>query len=151
MQVCLPTITSLIVGTGLATSTIAQTAVSSKEMVVTPFEQLNFVVANPNGTLIAVAEGDPTNGPSSMYLKYRKGVNATHVHSSDYRLVVLQGTMKHWGKGQAEVTAQPLGPGGSWFQPGGKSHTDECLSDVCVVFVAWSGKRDRRPATPEDP
>jgi hypothetical protein len=154
MQVRLLTTTSLIAGTGFATSVIPQTAVSPKEMVVTPFEQLKFVPADPtkpNGTQIAVAEGDPANGPSSMYLKYTKGVNATHVHSSDYRLVVLQGTMKHWGKGQAEATAQPLGPGGSWFQPGGKSHTDECLTDVCVVFVSWSGKRDRRPATPEDP
>jgi hypothetical protein len=63
-----------------------------------------------------------------MYLKYTKCVNATHVQSSDYRLVVLQGTMKVGGKGQVEVTAQPLGPGGSWFQPGGKSHADECLT-----------------------
>jgi hypothetical protein len=146
--------TSLIAGIGLAVSAIAQPAVPTKEMVVTPFEQVKFVPIDPtkpNGNQIAVAEGDPASGPSSMYLQFKKGVNATHVHSSDYRLVVLQGTMKHWSKGQTEVTAKPLGPGGSWFQPGGKSHTDSCLTDVCVVFVVWSDKRDRRPATPEDP
>ena len=36
-----------------------------------------------------MAERDPASGPSSMYLKFKKGVNPTHVHSSDYRLVVL--------------------------------------------------------------
>jgi len=126
MHLRLLTITSLIAGIGLAVSAIAQPAVPTKEMVVTPFEQVKFVPIDPikpNGNQIAVAEGDPASGPSSMYLQFKKGVNPTHVHSSDYRLVVLQGTMKHWSKGQAEVTAKPLGPGGSWFQPGGKSHT----------------------------
>jgi hypothetical protein len=154
MNPCTRTVISLIAGIGLAVSAIAQPAAPMHEMVVTPFEQVKFAPSDPtkpNGIQIAVAEGDPATGPSSMYLKYSRGVNATHVHSSDYRLVVLQGTMKHWGKGQTEDTAKPLGPGGSWYQPGGKSHTDACLSDVCVVFVAWSGKRDRRPATPEDP
>jgi hypothetical protein len=67
MQVRLLTMTSLVAGTGFAISAIAQTAVPHKEMVVTPFEQPKFVPADPtkpNGTQIAVAEGDPANGPS---------------------------------------------------------------------------------------
>jgi hypothetical protein len=148
------TITCLTAVIGPAATAIAQPAVPIQQMVVTPWEQVKFSPidpAKPGGIQIAVAEGDPASGPSSMYLKYQRGVNAAHVHSSDYRLVVLQGTMKHWGKGQDEVTAKPLSPGGSWFQPGGRSHTDACLTDVCVVYVVWSGKRDRRPATAQDP
>src|ERR1700720_2791101 len=88
MHLRLLTITSLIAGIGLAVSAIAQPAVPTKEMVVTPFEQVKFVPIDPtkpNGNQIAVAEGDPASGPSSMYLQFKKGVNPTHVHSSDYR------------------------------------------------------------------
>ena len=78
MHLRLLTITSLIAGIGLAVSAIAQPAVPTKEMVVTPFEQVKFVPIDPikpNGNQIAVAEGDPASGPSSMYLKFKKGVN----------------------------------------------------------------------------
>jgi hypothetical protein len=47
-------------------------------MVVTPFEQVKCVPIDPikpNGNQIAVAQGDPASGPSSMYLKFKKGVN----------------------------------------------------------------------------
>jgi len=100
---------------GLAVSAIAQPAIPAKEMVVTPFEQVKFVPIDPikpNGNQIAVAEGNPASGPSLMYLKFKKGVNPTHVHSSDYRLVVLQGTMKHWSKGR-RGDCQPFRP--RWF------------------------------------
>ena len=62
MHLRLLTITSLIAGIGLAVSAIAQPAVPTKEMVVTPFEQVKFVPIDPtkpNGNQIAVAEGDP--------------------------------------------------------------------------------------------
>ena len=42
MHLRLLTITSLIAGIGLAVSAIAQPAVPTKEMVVTPFEQVKF-------------------------------------------------------------------------------------------------------------
>jgi len=47
-------------------------------MVVTPFEQVKCVPIDPikpNGNQIAVAEGDPASGLSSMYLEFQKGVN----------------------------------------------------------------------------
>jgi hypothetical protein len=61
-------------------------------MVVTPLEQVKFVPIDPikpHGNQIAVAAEASASGLSSMYLKVKKGVNPTHVHSSDYRLVVL--------------------------------------------------------------
>ena len=63
---------------GLAVSAIAQPAVPTKGMVVTPFEQVKCVPIDPikpNGNQIAVAEGDPASGLSSMYLEFQKGVN----------------------------------------------------------------------------
>ncbi len=67
MHLRLLTITSLIAGIGLAVSAIAQPAVPTKEMVVTPFEQVKFVPIDPikpNGDQIAVAEGGPGQRPS---------------------------------------------------------------------------------------
>ena len=77
MHLRLLTITSLIAGI-VAVSAIAQPAVPTKEMVVTPFEQVKFVPIDPikpNGNQIAVAEGDPASCLSSMYLEFKKGVN----------------------------------------------------------------------------
>jgi hypothetical protein len=59
----------LITGIRLAVSAIAQPAVPTKEMVVTPFEQVKFVPIDPikpNGNPIAVAEGNPAIGQICM-------------------------------------------------------------------------------------
>ena len=47
MHLRLPNITSFIAGIGLAVSAIAQPAVPTKEMVVTPFEQVKIVPIDP--------------------------------------------------------------------------------------------------------
>ena len=123
-------------------------------MIVVPIEAARFVPvdpASPNGTQVAVLSGDPESGPSAMLMRLKKGGGTPHVHSSDYQLVVLQGTMKHLGKAQAVADGKPLNPGSYWYQPGGKAHADPCLTDECLLFIVWSGKRDGRIATPGDP
>ena len=73
MHLRLLTITSLIAGIGLAVSAIAQPAVPTKEMVVTPFEQVKFVPIDPikpNGDQIAVAEGDPASGLRTPHVTF---------------------------------------------------------------------------------
>lgn len=81
-----------------------------------------------------------------MLLKLTKGSIPLHTHSSDYHLVVLQGTMKHWGEEQLEADARVLGPGSYWYQPGNKIHGDSCLTDGCLVHILWAGKRDAKLA-----
>ena len=118
---------------------------SNKEMVVRSFDEVRFVPVDPSrpdAAQIAVLWGDPNTGPSTMLLKMRKGPGRLHYHTSDYHLSLLQGTMKHWAKGANEADAKPLGPGSYWFQPGGAAHGDSCLSDECLMFVTWAGKRD---------
>jgi quercetin dioxygenase-like cupin family protein len=120
-----------------------------KKMVVTSFQDAKFVPidpAQPDGPQIAVLWGDPAKGQSAMLLKFKKGGSPLHIHTSDYHLTLLQGTMKHWGKGEQEADAKPLGPGSYWFQPGNQAHGDSCLSDECVMFIKWEGKRDGRLA-----
>jgi hypothetical protein len=60
---------------------------------------------------IAMLNGDPGQGASDMLLKLNKGAGRLHVHSSNYPLILLQGTMKHWAEGENEAEAKPLGPG----------------------------------------
>jgi quercetin dioxygenase-like cupin family protein len=82
-----------------------------------------------------------------MLLKMKKGPGVLHYHTSDYELVVVDGQMRHWVEGQIEQQTPVLGPGSYWNQPGMKNHGDSCLSDVCVMFITWSGKRDGFPAS----
>lgn len=133
----------------------AHPQVSKEAMIVAPLEAAKFVPSNPaapNGTQIAVLHGDPETGPSTMLMrmKFNQGRNVMHVHSSDYQLVVVSGRMKHWSKAQSEEKAETMGPGGYWFQPGGRAHTDVCLSEECLMYIVWSGKRDGRVSTEED-
>jgi quercetin dioxygenase-like cupin family protein len=81
-----------------------------------------------------------------MLLKLKKYGGSLHFHSSDYHLVLLQGTMRHWAEGEQEAEAKPLGPGSFWFQSGNQAHGDSCLTDECLMFVKWEGKRDTKLA-----
>ncbi len=120
-------------------------AMAEKEMVLVPFQEAKFVPldpARPEGPKLAVLSGDPTAGPSAMLLKLQKAAGRLHFHTADYHLVLLQGTMKHWAEGTQEADAKPLSPGSYWFQPGNQTHGDTCLTDECLMFVHWSGRRD---------
>jgi quercetin dioxygenase-like cupin family protein len=122
-----------------------------KQMVVVPADAARYVPvdpAHPDAAQMAVLHGDPAKGPSAMLLKFKKATGVLHVHTSDYHLILLQGTMKHRAKGQSEASAPPLGPGSYWFQPGNQPHSDSCLSDECVMYINWAGKRDAK-AVPE--
>jgi len=141
----------LVVGTVCALTGFAAGvfADAKKQMVVVPFQDAKFIPLDPtrpDGPQLAVLWGDPTKGPSAMLLKLKKGGGRLHFHTSDYHLVQLQGTMKHWAEGVQETDAQPLGPGSYWFQPGNQAHGDACMTDECLMFVNWAGKRDSKLA-----
>jgi hypothetical protein len=124
-------------------------AASKGAMIVTPFAQAKFEPADPKrpeGTQFAVLRGDPATGPSAMLMRQVRGTSAMHIHSSDYDLVMIKGTMKHFGAGESEKDAPELGPGSYWFQPGNEAHAGSCLSDECLMYVQWQGKRDGRLA-----
>ncbi|MGH9841766.1 MAG: cupin domain-containing protein [Blastocatellia bacterium] len=141
----------VVVGTAcvLAGFAVGTFAIPRKQMVVTPFQDARFVPLDPTrpeGSQLAVLWGNPTKGPSAILLKFKKGGGHLHFHTSDYHLAVLQGTMKHWAEGEQETDAKPLGPGSYWFQPGNQAHGDACLTDECLMFVKWEGKRDSKLA-----
>jgi hypothetical protein len=137
----------IVIGCTALGFTAGLLAASAPQMIVTPIEAASFKSMNPSrpdAPQVAVLRGDPDTGPSSMLMKFGKGAGRMHIHSSDYDLVVVQGEMKHWKPGETEAAAKVLGPGGYWFQPGNQPHVDSCLSDECVMYVQWGGKRDSR-------
>ncbi len=131
---------------GFAAGVLASDA---KRMVVVPYEAARFTPldpSRPDGAQIAVLWGDPATGPSSMLMKFAKSDGVMHVHSSDYHLVLLEGSMRHSAPGEDPAKLPALGPGSFWYQPGEQAHADSCLSEQCVMFIQWAGARDARRA-----
>jgi hypothetical protein len=119
------------------------------EMRVTPIAEAQFLPLDPSRpglASMAVLSGDPKTGPSTMLLRMGRGSGRLHVHTADYQLVVIRGTMKHWSKDMPEEKAPLLEPGSTWFQPGNVAHGDSCLADECEMYIVWSGARDARLA-----
>lgn len=107
--------------------------------------------AKPDGPAIAVLRGDPATGPSDVLLKIKKTDGAPHIHSSSYRAILIAGKAMHYEKCTCEA-AGALNPGSYWFQPGGATHGDACLTDECIIFVSWEGKMDVTvPGAPAQP
>jgi hypothetical protein len=142
-----------IVAIGVALVFAGSVAGSSGELQVTapspattvPYAAANFKPvdpARPDGPQIAVLRGDPDTGPSSMLMRMPKLAGILHYHTADYELVVIEGQMRHWIEGQLEEQTPVLGPGSYWFQRKMQPHTDSCLSERCVMFLTWAGKRD---------
>ncbi len=143
----------LIVGVACALAGLAVgvLAAPARQMVLVPSQDATFVPidpARPGEASYAVLRGDPARGPSAMLLRFGKASGELHHHSSDYELVLLEGTMKHRTASEPEAAARPLGPGSYWFQPGKQVHADSCLTDECLMFVSWTGKRDSMRAGP---
>ena len=139
-----------VVALALAAAETAPSASDKGPMIVTAFDEAVFVPvvpSRPDGPQMAVLRGNPQNGPSDMLLKMKRGAGPLHTHSADYHLTVISGEMKHWDATISEAEAPRLGPGSYWFQPGNKAHADSCLSDECLMFIHWTGKRDGQLAT----
>lgn len=86
------------VSIGLVCFAAGAMAQAAKPMVVIPAQEAQFTVVDPkraDSAQLAVLWGDPAQGPSAMLLKFKQGRGRLHVHTSDYHLVVLEGTMKH--------------------------------------------------------
>ena len=125
--------------------------VAEDRMVAVRREDAKFVPidpSQPDGPQVAVLWGDPAKGPSAMFMRMRKTAGRLHYHTSTYDLVLLEGQMKHWGAREQEAEVEPLGPGSYWHQPGLQAHGDSCLTDDCLMFIKWEGKRDGMLANP---
>jgi len=111
-------------------------------MKVVPFESLKFSKKEAGNPQIAPVRGNPEKEASSIIMKLGRGAFPMHSHSSDYELVVIKGTMKHWGVNQTQAQAVAMKPGSYWYQPAKEVHGDACESEQCVWFITFKGPRD---------
>jgi hypothetical protein len=105
--------------------------------------------AGDKGPQVSFVYGDDkTKGPVAFYLKLPAGLKpGPHTHTSDYCAVVIQGTMHDW-KTPGTDEGPAVGPGGSWCQPGGQPHDNECEAsskDGCINFITMPKGFDFKP------
>jgi len=84
--------------------------------------------------------------PASFFVKAKAGFDSGwHVHSEDYKAVVISGTFTEQQQGKSENTL----PSGTFFvQPGKQTHRNGCTSGAdCLVFVHFDNGADSTPMT----
>ncbi|WP_428717220.1 DUF4437 domain-containing protein [Undibacterium curvum] len=128
---------------GALVMTVASAATAaSGDMLIKPFEQLQFSEKVPGNPQISPVKGIPETQPSSIVMKMGRGAFPLHTHTANYQLVVIKGIMKHWDEKGSQKSAPKMGPGSYWYQPAGQVHGDACESNECVWFITFDGPRD---------
>jgi hypothetical protein len=103
------------------------------------------------GPQFTVVFGDPAKGPVGVILKVPPGFRpGPHTHTSDDYAVIIQGNVHNFKSTTKDEknTGPAMTPGGSWFQPGGAAHDNECektSKDGCMMFVYMEKGFDFKP------
>lgn len=95
----------------------------------------------PRGGTMKVIQGDPSRGPSDLYMRFPAGyVTPWHFHSPTERLYVDK------GKIQFEMMngeSRTLGEGGFVMVPGRMAHRASCTGDdECTFYLSSGGPFD---------
>jgi hypothetical protein len=111
--------------------------------------------AGDKGPQLAIVFGDAkAKKPTAVYMKFPAGFKpGPHTHTSDYCAVVVQGTLHDW-KAPGTDEGPGVTAGGSWCQPGGEAHDNECEAsskDGCVAYVFFPNGFDFKPWTAPAP
>ena len=81
--------------------------------------------------------GKRSTGPAGTLLNVPGGFKApVHMHTADYRAVVIEGVWKHWAEGANQGRALALRPGSYWTQRARRWHADACVSKApCTILL----------------
>ena len=72
-----------------------------------------------------------------------------HRHSSDERVVVIQGASVHWVEGEDRTAAPTMTAGDYLLMPAGVNHGSAATPDQdCLEFITQDGKFDFMLASP---
>jgi quercetin dioxygenase-like cupin family protein len=121
---------------------------SSREAVIHPLQNANFVPASePACVSTAVEAGNPATGPSAVLVKMEKGcTDAWHFHTAVEELIVIKGELK------VETFSMPpaiLGPGGYAQIPSNEKHQFTCSAKgECLTFVRIDRAYDSKAVQP---
>jgi mannose-6-phosphate isomerase-like protein (cupin superfamily) len=99
---------------------------------------------NPSGPVMAALWGDPTSGPYGALLRVPAGFESPmHRHSSDERVVVIQGAAIHWVEGDDRSAAPTMRAGDYLLMPAGVNHVSAATAEEdCLEFITQDGKFD---------
>lgn len=100
---------------------------------------------NPKGPQFGPLWGDMTKEPNGLMIRLPAGFKSeVHVHSADYRGVVISGVLVNAQAEEKEPTKLP--PGSYWFQPANAKHYTACeLGADCLAYVQFMGPFDSKP------
>lgn len=95
---------------------------------------------DPPGSESVTLREDAKTGAMELLVRYPAGhVFSPHWHSSNERMILLEGRMSVGGK--------LLDPGGYAFLPAKEVQRMSCVSKTrCTFYVYWDGKLDFNPA-----
>jgi quercetin dioxygenase-like cupin family protein len=136
---------ALMASFALVAAVSAQTA---RAPVFVPAADLKWVALDPAGApgvMTADVTGNHATGAFSGFTKFPAGFKTPlHTHTSDFKIVVVEGTFVQTPEGKPEVR---LGPGSYLLQPGGTyKHITACdQASECVAFIVSEGKFDLIP------
>ncbi len=106
-----------------------------------PEENKAFAPAFPGNDKInfATAYGDRSKHEHGTFGRFPANFETPpHVHSHDYRAIVLKGEMTNPFKGNKNPPI--LRPGSFWSVSGGSVHTTACVSSTPCEFFMYSAK-----------
>jgi hypothetical protein len=119
----------------------------NKDLKWTPLDPKDTAMKGPK---MAVVFGDAKKGPVGFILNIPAGFKpGPHTHSSDDYATIIQGTVHNF-KAPGTDTGPGLTAGGTWFQPAGEPHDNECEAsskDGCQIFVYMPKGFDFKPWT----
>jgi hypothetical protein len=103
-----------------------------------PAEKIPWAVEAPGQPQrLGALWGHRSTGPAGTLLKVPGGfVAPVHMHTADYRAVVIEGTWKHWPEGGSKDKAAALRSGSYWTQKARLWHADACVSKTsCTILL----------------
>lgn len=112
-----------------------------------PARDIQYAPADPNiptGPRFGPLWGDIFTEPSGFMILLPAGfVSDMHVHSADYRGVVITGVVVNAQVGESNPTRLPAGS--YWFQPSNARHTTTCEPGAdCLTYVQFMGPFDSK-------
>ncbi len=129
-------------------------AAGPKDIVTTQNKDLKWTPLDPKDTAgkgpqVSVVFGDmKKKAPIGFILKGPAGFKAgPHTHTSDDFATIIQGTVHNF-KAPGTDEGPGLVPGGTWFQPAGQVHDNDCEAsskDGCQIFVYMPNGFDFKP------
>jgi quercetin dioxygenase-like cupin family protein len=131
---------------------VAGTAVGQAPKGVKFVERSEVKMDDLGGPSIGNLNGDYKKGAYTGLFSMPAGFTSPiHTHSAAYEAVQIEGTSRHWLKGEDGTKAKKMTPGSYWSMPGKLEHYSACDAGTkCTLLIISKAKFDFTDKTPKD-